>query len=192
MIFQKMHLLILHFYHVAVKNISYELDLHFLILSKLSKFMDNKKCIIKTLTSRLNALRKVAAIFSFKTQLMIANGIFMSHIVYLIQLWGGCSNYLIDAIQILQNQAARHVTKLSWSTPISELLKQCNWLSVRQMIMFHDLILVFKIRKERRPVYLSNKLSNQFNCNTRNAKNNKIKQNQIPKLPNLALSIGQQ
>ena len=112
---------------------------------------------------------------------MIANGIIMSHIVYLIQLWGGCSNYLIDAIQILQNQAARHVTKLSWSTPISELLKQCNWLSIRQMIMFHDLILVFKIRKERRPVYLFNKLSNQFNRNTRNAKNNKIKQNQNPK-----------
>ena len=105
----------------------------------------------------------------------------MSHIVHLIQLWGRGSNYLINVIQILENQAARHVTKLSWCTPISELLKQCNWLSVRQMIMFQDLVLVFKIRKEGRPVYLFNKLSSQFSRNTRNAKNNKIKQNQKPK-----------
>ena len=32
------------FLYVVLKNISYELDLHFLILSKLPKFMDNKKC----------------------------------------------------------------------------------------------------------------------------------------------------
>ena len=118
---------------------------------------------------------------------MIANGIFMSHLIYLMQLWGGCSSYLIDMLQILQNRAARYVTKLAWRTPTSELLKQCNWLSVRQMIIFYDLLLVFKIRKEQKPVYLFNKLSNQFSHNTRNAKNNKIKQSQIPK-SDIALS----
>ena len=31
-------------FNVVLKNISYEFDLYFLILSKLPKFMDNKKC----------------------------------------------------------------------------------------------------------------------------------------------------
>ena len=66
---------------------------------------DNKKSLFKTLTSRVNALSKVCHVSSFKTRKIIANGIVMSPILNLIQVWGGCSNYLINCIQILQNRA---------------------------------------------------------------------------------------
>ena len=59
---------------------------------------------------------------SFKTRLMIANGIFMSKLIYVIPLWAGCENYLINALQIIQNSAARAVTKCNWRTPIQSLL----------------------------------------------------------------------
>ena len=38
----------------------------------------------------------------------------MSVLAYLIPLWGGCEGYLIRAMQVLQNRAARQVTKLNW------------------------------------------------------------------------------
>ena len=54
---------------------------------------------------------------------MVADGIFMSNLIYLITLWGGSAKFVIDALQRAQNRAARAVTKLDWNTPAAELLK---------------------------------------------------------------------
>ena len=55
---------------------------------------------------------------------MIANGIFMSKLIYVIPLWAGCENYLINALQVVQNSAARAVTKCNWRTSIKSMLSQ--------------------------------------------------------------------
>ena len=98
---------------------------------------------------------------------MIANGIVMSKLVYLIQWWGGCSSYLIDYLQILQNRAARLVTRNGWHTPTDKMLRQCGWLSVRQLVLYHSLILVFKIRQEAKPEYFREDFSAAFPYRTR-------------------------
>ena len=105
----------------------------------------------------------------------------MSHLIYIVQIWGGCSQYLLDTLQILQNKAARQVTKLDRYTPIKIILNQCNWLSVRQMIVYYDILMVFKIRKDKKPVYLYEKLSNRYAYGTRYAATNEIRQVQLPK-----------
>ena len=51
--------------------------------------ISNKKSMIKTLTTRLNALRKLAVNANFKTRLMVANSCFMSIIIYMVSVWGG-------------------------------------------------------------------------------------------------------
>ena len=106
---------------------------------------------------------------------MVANGIIMSQIIYLIQAWGGCSDYLIAAIQVIQNRAARLVTKLDWYTSTSTLLNQCGWLSVRQLIIYHSLLMIFKIKTDKKPVYFHQKISKQFNYKTRFASDNSVK-----------------
>ena len=128
---------------------------------------DSKKSLTAILTTRINALRKVAKYSSFKNRKMIANGIVMSHITYLIQLYGGCSEYLLSALQVLQNRAARVVTRLDWDTPRETLLLQCGWLSIRQMVQYHSQILLFKTKTNKRPVYIYSQISHQFNRVTR-------------------------
>ena len=91
-----------------------------------SHVRDSEKSLTTILTSRINALCKVSAYSSFKTGKMIANGVMMSHITYLIQLYGGCSEQLLSSLQVLQNKAARLVTKLDWRTPTRTLLLQCG------------------------------------------------------------------
>ena len=103
---------------------------------------DSDKSLIRTLTSRINALSKVCQYTNFKTRKMVANGIVMSYLSYLMPLYGGCPDYLLNALQILQNRAARLVTKSSWYTPSSTMLLQVGWLSVRQMITYHSLVLM--------------------------------------------------
>ena len=107
---------------------------------------DNKKSMIKKLTSRVNILTKFAQIADFKTRKMIANGIIMSTIVYIIQAWGNCLEALLSSIQIIQNKAAQLVCIY---TPISTLLRNCGWLSVRQLVVYHSLLLLFKIKRDK-------------------------------------------
>ena len=106
---------------------------------------------------------------------MLANGLVILQIIYLIQLWGGCSDYLIKFIQVIQNRAARLVTKLDWYTPVQKLLDQCGWLSVKQLVEYHSLLLVYKVKAEGKPVYLQQKLCRTFGYNTRLAAGNGIR-----------------
>ena len=117
-----------------------------------------KNCLIKRLTSRLNALQKVSVHATFKTRLSAANGVFMSVLAYLIPLWGGCEGYLVKALQVLQNRAARQVTKLSWFTPTRRLLAQGNWLSMKPLIFYHSALIVFRSVSTKQPLYLSQHL----------------------------------
>ena len=61
---------------------------------------DGKGSLISSLTSRINALSKVCHYSNFMTRKMIANGIVMSYLTYLIPLYGGCPEYLLTALQV--------------------------------------------------------------------------------------------
>ena len=123
--------------------------------------------MMTVITSRINALNKVSAIASFKDRKMIANGIVLSKLIYLIQLWGGTSNFLLAILEKLQNKAARIVTKMDKYTPIKTLLLQCGWLSIKQLVQYHSLLQIFKTKKNQRPGYLYDKLSKNCRYKTR-------------------------
>ena len=150
------------------------------IISQNLKWTDHiqndKKSLIKNLTTRLNGLKKISNLIDFRTRKMIVNGIFMSKLIYLIPLWGGCEKFLIKSLQVIQNKAARTVTKLDRYTRTETLLNQCNWLSVNQLVAFHSLTLVYKTLKHKSPKYLYKQLTGDSQCkyNTRFARNNSI------------------
>ena len=90
---------------------------------------------------------------------MVANGIVVSKISYLIQLWGGCEDYLLRPLQVLQNRAARSVTGCGWFTPKRTLLKMCNWLSIKQLVFYQSVIMAHKIATTSSPFSLATKMS---------------------------------
>ena len=139
---------------------------------------DHEKSMFRILTSRVNALAKVCRITDFKTRKIIANGIFMGNLTDLIQLWSGCSEFLLTFLQIIQNRAARLVTKLPWNTRTETLLNQIGWLSVRQLSVFHCLVLIFKIKQNKKPVYFEEKFGKQFPRITRLSTGNGIRLDQ--------------
>ena len=71
---------------------------------------NNEHSLLHCLNQRVGALKKVAHAASFHARLKVANGIFMSKLIFMIPLWSGCQEFLTDALQICQNKAAR--TKL--------------------------------------------------------------------------------
>ena len=62
------------------------------------------------------------------------------HLYYLIQLWGGAEKYLFKALQVLQNRFGRDVTRKSWFTSTRFLLRECNWLSVNQLVFYQTVL----------------------------------------------------
>ena len=136
---------------------------------------DHEKSMFRILTSRVNALSKVCKLGDFKTRKLIANGMFMSNLISLIQLWSGTSEFLLTFLQVIQNRAARLVTKLSWDTRTEVLLNQLGWLSVRQLAYFHSLVLIYKTKQNGKPVYFKEKFSKEFPRVTRLSTGNGIK-----------------
>ena len=137
--------------------------------------MDSKDSLIKTLNQRIGALKQIKKAASFKAKLNIANGIIMSKILYLLPLYGGCPEYLISAIQSKQTEAMRHVTGKRWVVPgrqyvsTAELLKECGWLSVRQLNFYTTVLTVHKTIINRIPELLYEKLTSGARYKTRGA-----------------------
>ena len=131
--------------------------------------LDSEKSVVKSLNQRAGALKKIKNKASFKTRKMVATGIFMSKLIYLMPLWSGCEDYLVNALQVVQNKAARTVAKLSVFTSTRVLLKTCGWLSVKQLMAYHSLVLLHKTLEHQAPAYLFKKvtMAGQFHYQTR-------------------------
>ena len=122
--------------------------------------------MVKQLTNRIYGLLKVSQNATMATRLMVANGIFVSKLCYLIQVWGGSDSYLLERLQVLQNRAARAVTGKSWFTSTGRLLKECKWLSIRQLVFYQTVLGVHKIMRARKPEYLSKKFGAEHPYNS--------------------------
>ena len=143
---------------------------------------DNSESLVRALTIRLAAVTKISKVASFKDRRMIADGIFTSKLTYLISVWGGCGAGMMRTLQIIQNKMARTVARVDWKTPTKEVFHQCGWLSVNQLAMYHSVLLVYKVKANKQPRYLSNMYMGTYKYNTKLAQSGQIKMEGRPKL----------
>ena len=136
---------------------------------------NDEKSMLKVLNKRLSALKKLSYLTSFKSRKMIANGLIMSKIVYLISLWSGTEKYLLKSLQVVQNKAARIVSRQGRRSPVKLMLRHCGWLSIVQLGVFHSLVTIYKILLTKAPHYLHVKLTVDYNRELRSTANRKIR-----------------
>ena len=129
--------------------------------------LDHEQSLIRQLTRRVNGLAMITSRADFKTKLLVANGLIMSKVCYLIQLWGGCQGYLLKALQVQVNKAARSVTGLSGFSSTKKLMQKCGWLTVKQLVQYQTIIMVHKTLLTSRPLHMYNRFYLDFSYNTR-------------------------
>ena len=112
------------------------------------------------LKTRLVGLQKLKFIVPYESRKKITMGIFNSVLVYCLPLFGGLNKGEVHELQVLQNKAAQIVTHKSPYTPRKVLYDQLGWLTVSQLIVYHCLLLIFKIRQSGEPEYLASYLNN--------------------------------
>ena len=112
----------------------------------------------------------------FKTKLAVATGIIQSEIQYLLPLFGGAPDYLLNSIQVQQLKAARFVCGYNsyyWST--QKLLHTCGWLSIKQQEFYSTCLLAHKISYTRLPHNLYSAIVKPHTYNTRAAAQSQIR-----------------
>ena len=134
--------------------------------------------LLNQLIKRINGLKKISVNSCFKTKLMVANGLVMSKLTYLITLWGGAPDYLLNGLQVQQLSAARVVCGfVSWRWSRRQLLAKVGWLSVKQLIFYQDVLQIHKTLSSGVPKCLYNELTAPFPRETRSASSGDIRLN---------------
>ena len=75
--------------------------------------------------------------------------------MYCLPLFGGCYKSEINLLQVQQNKAAQIVLNLPPRTNRDLMFSKLDWLTVSQLISYHTLITVYRIRKTRTPEHLA-------------------------------------
>ena len=119
------------------------------------KWTHHIQYLIKKLEMRLVGLSHLKYIAPYTVRKIVGNDIFSSVLTYCLPLFGECGKGNLQNLQVLQNKAAQIVSHSLPRTPRIQMYKKLDWLTVNQLVKYHSLIAVFKIRKTKEPEYLS-------------------------------------
>ena len=111
------------------------------------KWNTQVEMLLNKLRKRITGLMKIRFIGTFNLRKTITEGIFNSVLVYCLPLFGGMGVGSVRQLQIMQNKAARIVTSMPHVASRSSMFEKLKWLSINQLVFYHSVILVYKIRK---------------------------------------------
>ena len=118
-----------------------------------------EKPVLKNLRSVLGVLTHLSKYLPKKSQLLLANGLFISRLLYLLPMWGELPQRDMKMLQILMNKCAHMILGLPRKTRTRTLMIECRWLYFRELIVFHSLVQMFKIVNFGTPVNIRRKLT---------------------------------
>ena len=110
--------------------------------------------VIKKLRKRLTALENLRNIIPFHLRKRITEGMFTSVLVYCLPLFSGCDKFEMESLQVMQNKAARLVTRMGLRTSRQTIFNQVEWLTVNQLSFYHSALCTYRIRQSKEPEYL--------------------------------------
>ena len=82
----------------------------------------------------------------------LAKGLIQSRMSYLMPLWGGASNQLLNRTQVVLNKAARWCTGLGRRTKVAQLMAAAGWMNVKEQITLSTAIYTWKVIHYKKPL----------------------------------------
>ena len=108
----------------------------------------------KKISSNLYLLAKLRPFVDVKSRLMFYNAHIKSHFDYASTVWDGSADVHIGRLDSLNRRAAKLISDLNGSTT-DQKLYQLKLLPLRKHLAFNKGMLMFKIRRNRIPKYIS-------------------------------------
>ncbi len=135
-----------------VKNLGVILD------SNLS-FENHISNVTKTAFFHLRNISKLRNMLSVSDAEKLVHAFMTSRLDYCNALLGGCPASSINKLQIVQNAAARVLTRSRKYDHITPILQSLHWLPIKFRISYKILLLAYKALNDLAPAYLTNLLS---------------------------------
>ena len=142
----------------SAEKSEYLLGVHIQSDLKWTKQIEELKSRLKNRLTGISKIRNIVPSLQLRKQ--IAEGIFTSILVYCMPLWGGCGKGELQQLQVIQNTAAQHVLRAPRRSSRKEMFNRLGWLSVNQLVFFHTVMAVYKMRQTMEPEYLAKKMMN--------------------------------
>ncbi len=122
-------------------------------------FDSHVSSICKTAFFHLKNISKLRPMLSMSNAEISIHAFMTSRLDYCNALLGGCSARLINKLQMVQNSAARVLTRTRKYDHISPVLSTLHWLPTKHRIDFKILLITYKALNGLAPQYLSELLS---------------------------------
>ena len=137
-------------------------------LSWNSHLETGSKPLLPAIRRSLGNLRHLGKLVPFKSRNILARGMILSKLSYLISICGGATPNLIRKAQVTQNAAARWVTGKMRNTRISTLLEVTGWFSIKEMSKLQSATILWKAVNLKTPRNMYerlnwNELTSNFN-----------------------------
>ncbi len=107
-------------------------------------FESHVSSICKTAFFHLKNISKLSPMLSTSKAEMLIHAFMTSRLDYCNALLGGCSARLINKLQLVQNAAARVLTRTRKYDHISPVLSTLHWLPIKHRIDFKILLMTYK------------------------------------------------
>ena len=121
------------------------------------------KPLLKSVQSVLGVLSHISRNLPIKSRLLLANGLFISWLVYLLPMWGSLPRKDEKKIQVLINKCARMVLSKNKRTRTRTLMEKCSWLYFTELVSYYLLMVMFKIYNYNAPQHLGLKFERTEN-----------------------------
>ncbi len=115
--------------------------------------------VTKTAFFHLRNSAKLRNMLSVSDAEKLIHAFMTSRLGYCNALLGGCPASSINKLQIVQNAAARVLTRSRKYDHITQILQSLHWLPIKFRISYKILLLAYKTLNDLAPAYLTNLLS---------------------------------
>ena len=127
-------------------------------LDPLFKMEKQINTVVRSRFYQLRLLSKVKPFLSFKNFEMVIHAFISTRLDYCNALFAGISSTALSRLQLVQNAAARLLTRTRRREHITPVLAALHWLPVQYRINFKILLFVFKSIHGLAPSYLADLL----------------------------------
>ena len=161
-------------------------DLGTILDSKL-KYNKHIQRLSSSCISKLCQINRVKNLFDQSTLINIINALVMSKVYYCSSIWSNTSEENIKKVQLIQNYAARVIVgNISKHDHVSPLLKELDWLPIKEHLQYRDTVLMYKCMYNQAPSYLSQMFTKRNQIHYRETRN----QNELD-IPKYRTATGQ-
>ena len=112
--------------------------------------------IYKKVSPLLGLMRRIRNFVDFDTLITIYKAFVQPHLDYGCIVWDGLDKSLVLKVQILQNRAARIITRSNWEVHSRDILASLNWESLEQRRFILKKNFIIKMLNGKTPECIQN------------------------------------